>query len=192
MSKRFPVPVFLAVARGGVALAAALLAGSVSAQPGTAAPERSAKAAFMYRFLGYTEFPADAFGNPAAPIVIGVVGSQAMALELARLAAGRSVHQRPVMVRQFRDNEDPGAAHLLFVAGADRARAARVLRQAPAGAMLLVTECGECLQAGSVINFRMVARQLRFDVSLAAAGRHHLVLSSRLLTLANYVSKGAS
>lgn len=192
MLKRYSASLLVACARAGAVLAAALLSATASTQPAARAPERSVKAAFLYRFLSYTEFPADAFGNPAAPLVIGVVGSPAMALELARLATGRSVHQRRIMVRQFRDDEDPGVAHLLFVAGADSARVARVLRQAPAGAMLLVTECEQGLQAGSVINFRLVERQVRFDVSLAAAGRHHLVLSSRLLTVANHVSQGVS
>jgi hypothetical protein len=81
--------------------------------------------------------------------------------------------------------------HLLFVAGSDSVRAARVLRQAPPGPVLLVTECGNGLQAGSIINFRVVEERVRFDVSLEAADKNNIKLSSRLLTVANHVSKGA-
>jgi hypothetical protein len=172
---------------------AALLAGApVLAQSGGAALERSVKAAFLFKFLGYTEYPASAFSDPAAPVVIGVVGSDEMGAELARIVAGRSVNSRPIVVRQFRDGDAPGAVHLLFVAGADSARAARVLRQASAGPTLLVTECGNGLQAGSIINFKIVEERVRFDVSLDAADKNNIKLSSRLLTVANHVSKGAT
>ena len=175
-----------------LALGSALLAAAPAlAQPEGAALERSVKAAFIYKFLGYTEYPASAFVDAAAPVAIGVVGSEEMAAELGRIVAGRSINNRPVVVRQFRDNENPGPVHLLFVAGADCARAARVLRQAPAGPTLLVTECGNGLQAGSVINFKIVEERVRFDVSLEAADKNNIKLSSRLLTVANHVSKGA-
>lgn len=161
------------------------------AQPGGAALERSVKAAFLFKFLGYTEFPAAAFGDAAAPVVIGVAGSDEMAAELARIVAGRTINNRPLVVRPFRDGEANGAVHLLFVAGADSAHAARVLRQAPPGPVLLVTECGNGLQLGAVINFKIVEERVRFDVSLEAADKNNIRLSSRLLTVANHVSKGA-
>jgi hypothetical protein len=56
--------------------------------------------------------------------------------------------------------------------------------------VLLVTECANGLQAGSIINFRVVEERVRFDVSLDAADRNHIRLSSRLLTVASHVSKG--
>ena len=173
-------------------LATALLAaGAAQAQPSAAALERSVKAAFIYKFLGYTEFPANAFTDAAAPLVIGVAGSDDMAGELGRIAAGRSINGRPLAVRQFREGDSVASVQLLFVAGADCARAARMLRQAPAVPVLLVTECGTGLQAGSIINFKIVEERVRFDVSLDAADRNNIKLSSRLLTVANHVSKGA-
>jgi hypothetical protein len=59
------------------------------------------------------------------------------------------------------------------------------------GAMLVVTECDNGLQLGSVINFRIVDERVRFDVALDAAERNGIKLSSRLLTVANRVQKGA-
>jgi hypothetical protein len=180
-----------AMLRGLIAGAALLAGAPVLAQPAGAALERSVKAAFIYKFLAYTEYPAGAFADAAAPMVIGVAGSEDMAAEVARIAAGRSVNNRPVLVRQLRDNESAAGVHLLFAAGSDSARAARVLRQASAGPMLLVTECGNGLQIGSVINFKIVEERVRFDVSLEAADKNNIKLSSRLLTVANHVSKGA-
>jgi hypothetical protein len=170
---------------------AAGVAGPASAQPGGTVLERSVKAAFIYMFLGYTEFPASAFSDPGAPVLIGVVGSDEMAAELGRIVAGRRIDNRPVVVRALREDEPTGLVHLLFVAGADSARVARALRQVPPGPVLLVTECGNGLQLGSIINFRVVEERVRFDVSLEAADKNNIKLSSRLLTVANHVSKGA-
>jgi hypothetical protein len=150
--------------------------------------ERRVKAAFLYKFLAYTEFPANAFADAAAPITMIVAGSDETAGELAAITAGRTVGSRPIVVRPLRENEG-GVAHLLFVAGADCGRAGRVIHSSRA--FLVVTECDSGLQQGAVINFRIIDEHVRFDVSLDAAERNNVRLSSRLLTVANRVQKGA-
>ena len=155
----------------------------------TASTERRVKAAFLYKFLGYTEFPSTAFGDAASPVLIGVAGSDDMLAELARTVMGRTLNGRPITVKLVREGDNPGPLHLLFVAGSECARVARLLRAAP-GAMLPVSECDGGLQMGSVINFRMVDEHVRFDVSLDAAEKNNVRLSSRLLSVANHVQKG--
>ena len=155
----------------------------------TASTERRVKAAFLYKFLGYTEFPSTAFGDAASPVLIGVAGSDDMLAELARTVMGRTLNGRPITVKLVREGDRPGPLHLLFVAGSECAQVARILRAVP-GAMLPVSECEGGLQMGSVINFRMVDEHVRFDVSLDAAEKNNVRLSSRLLSVANHVQKG--
>lgn len=175
-----------------LAAAGALAPGrALGAAPDAPALERRVKAAFLYKFLGYAEFPPNAFGEAGGPLLIAVVGSDDMVAELARIAAGRAVAGRPIAVRRVADGDAPPPAHLLFVAGSDGERAGRVLRAAP-GAWLTVTECEGGLRYGSVINFRIIDERVRFDVSLDAADRKNVKLSSRLLTVANRVQKGGS
>ena len=154
-----------------------------------ASTERRVKAAFLYKFLGYTEFPSTAFGDAGSPVLIGVAGSDDMLAELARTVMGRTLNGRPITVKLVREGDNPGPLHLLFVAGSECARVARLLRAAP-GAMLPVSECDGGLQHGSVINFRMINEHVRFDVSLDAAEKNNVRLSSRLLNVANHVQKG--
>lgn len=111
-----------------------------------------------------------------------------MLAELARTVGGRTLNGRPITIKPVREGEAPGLLHLLFVAGSDCALAARLLRGLPA--KLPVTECEGGLLAGSVINFRMVDDHVRFDVSLDAAEKNNVRLSSRLLNVANHVQKG--
>lgn len=167
--------------------------GALAADAGSAtgAPERSVKAAFLYKFLGYTEFPASAFGDAAAPIVIGVADADELATELGRVVAGRSVNHRALVVKTLREGEPVAGVHLLFVGGADSARVARLLKAAPPAPMLVVSEAENGLQQGSVINFKVIEERVRFDVSLDAADKNNVKLSSRLLTVANHVTRGA-
>jgi hypothetical protein len=153
--------------------------------------ERTVKAAFLYKFLSYAEFPAAAFADASAPLVIGVVGADAIAVELSRIVAGRSAGQRPVIFKSVRESEPAVGVHLLFIPGADPQHVARLMKAAQQAPMLLVTECDNCLQHGSVINFMIIGERVRFDVSLEAAERNNIKLSSRLLTVANQVHRGA-
>ena len=173
-------------------LCVAGLGGGARAQGPAGAPlERSVKAAFLYKFLSYTEFPPNAFSDAAAPVVIGVADADELAAELGRIVAGRSVNNRPLVVRTLHEGDAPSGIQLLFVGGSDGARVARLLRAAAPAPMLVVSEADNGLQQGSVINFKVIAERVRFDVSLEAADRNNVKLSSRLLTVANHVSRGA-
>lgn len=172
-----------------VVLAAVPVRGQNGGEP--SAPERRVKAAFLYKFLGYTEFPASAFADAAAPVVIGVIGADELAAELARIVVGRTVQSRSMVVKVLREGDAADGVHLLFVGGNDASRVRAVLKALAPGPVLVVSEADDGLQQGSVINFRVVDARVRFDVSLEAAERNSVKLSSRLLSVANHVQKGA-
>ena len=151
------------------------------------APRDSAvKAAFLFKFGSFVEWPAGRFKAPQEPFVIGVVGDDAVADELELLAAGRSVEGRPLRIRTLRDGEAPGPVHVLFV-GTLRPQRLRDLLAATPGPVLVVTQQDGALQAGSVLNFIADGARVRFDASLASAEMRDLKLSARLLAVARHV-----
>jgi hypothetical protein len=150
--------------------------------------EQRVKAAFLYKFLGYVDFPRSAFAEPQAPLTIGMVGADDMVPDVVRVVSGRSVGQRKISVRPLREFEAGMPVHLLFIGGRDPVRVGRLIRQA--NAPLIVTECDDGLRQGSTINFRMIDDRVRFDVAVDAADRNGIKMSSRLLTVANRVQKG--
>lgn len=171
-------------------LALSCLAGGADAPPAAPANvERNVKAAFLYKFLGYVEF---ANGQDAAgPLTVGVVGADDIAAELTRITAGRMVGARAVTVRQLREGEALTGLHMVFIdSGAERPLA--LLRAAQQAGVLSVTDTEDGLQQGSVINFRLVEDRVRFEVSMPAAEKSRLKLSSRLLAVAYHVKKGGS
>ncbi len=172
-------------------MAGASTAATVQDEPDTAPAmaERGVKADFLYKFLGYVEFPAGPL-DPGAPYVVGVAGAEDVAAELARLATGRMVNNHAVVVRRMHDGDPAGGLHLLFIGADERAAEASLVKAAQAAGALSVTESATGIESGSVINFVLVDERVRFEVSLAAADKARLKLSSRLLSVAYAVHKG--
>ena len=150
------------------------------------ASEATVKAAFLYKFAGYVEWPLAAFAQPESPLVIGVMGADEVASELEKLVPGREVNARRVAVRRVREGEPLRGVHLLFVGRAEPSLPA-VLRSAQQQGVLAVTDAERGLEAGSAINFVQVDDRIGFEVSLEAAERSGLRISSRMLAVARRV-----
>jgi hypothetical protein len=173
---------------GVACLAAQAWAGSARAESaGTL--ERQVKAAYLYKFAGYIQWPAGAQPLPDQPFVIGVVGDDDTAAELGTLVRGRTVDGRPIEVRTIDDGVVPEGLHMLFVARGHTEVAERVAALTPRPAMLVVTDSPGALKRGAMINFVPADGHLRFEVSLPAAERAGLSLSSRLLAVAQTVMR---
>jgi len=164
------------------------------AQPALAQTEARAeiqiKAAFLYKFGGFVEWPPTAFAQPDTPFTIGVLGADALAGELEEIASGRTVQGRRVAVRKLRRGEALGGLHVLFVGQSEGARLAEILQGVKGQALLVVTESEGALAQGSMINFVAVEDKVRFDVALPQAERGQLKISSRLLSVARKVISG--
>lgn len=176
--------------RGGwllVLLLGAGVAGACRAQSGAEALEYRVKAAFVCKFASYVEWPAQLFARPDSPIVIGVVGSDAVVDELARTAAGLSADGRPLLVRKLERGDPVASAHLVYVAGSHESRLAETLAAAKGQPVLLVTESSRALALGSMINFVVVDDKVRFDIAPQVAEQSQLRISARLLGVARAV-----
>jgi hypothetical protein len=160
---------------------------SAQAFAAVAAPEARVKAAFLLKFGDYVEWPADAFARGDSPVVLGVAGSDAVADELARLAAGRSVGGRAVVVRKLAEGEAWNGVHVAFVGGDDPGRLAAALAAGKGRPVLTITEAREASTVAGMINFVVVADKVRFDVDLPPAEAARLKISSRLLAVARRV-----
>ncbi|MFZ6656854.1 YfiR family protein [Undibacterium sp. TJN19] len=152
--------------------------------------ERNIKAAFISKFIGYIDFPSTDAGNTETPLVVGVVGADDVATDLTRLVAGKGVNGRNVTVKTLTSREKLEGLHILFIGIAEADSAEKPLRNASPLGILTITEFDSGMRLGSVINFRLVDGRVRFEVSLPAAEKAGLKLSSRLLSVAYLVQKG--
>lgn len=170
-----------------VALLLASVAPPVAAQMVPAALRESAvKAAFLFKFGSFVEWPAGTFGTAREPLLIGVLGDDAVADELEQLAEGRSIEGRTVRVRRMKDSDTGNPVHILFVGTQRPARLRELLHGVP-GPVLVITEQEGALRYGSVINFVAEGPRVRFAASLVSAENRGLRLSARLLAVAQAV-----
>jgi hypothetical protein len=144
------------------------------------------KAAYLFRFAQYVEWPA---APSEEPFVIAVSGAEEVAVHLERLLPGMTVDKRRVVVRRVTRAQELDGVHILFVS-ADAFRRTRGLRtRAAQKPILIVTEDENGLDGGGVINFIEVNRNLRFEISLNAADRSGLKINSALLSVAARVER---
>jgi hypothetical protein len=185
--------VLLAAWIGGLALALAPSMPALAAGPALAASEEKVEAAYLHKFLNYADWPPAWLPQADTPYVIGVAGDDAVADELARIAAGRSVNNRGVIVKRLLPGDTfnaPGELHMLFIGRGERARQAQWLRLAKGRPVLTVTAVEGGLEQGSIINFRIADERVRFEVSADAAEQSGIRLNSRLFSVAMNVVKG--
>jgi hypothetical protein len=168
-----------------LALAALAVAPECAAQA-----EQQVKSAFIYKFAGYVEWPESAFAKPDTPFLIAVLGDEPVAAELEQAVVGRTINDRRIVVRRAKVGESFAGVHILFVGKAETARLGAILQGASPQPILTVTESEGALAQGSVINFVVAERRVRFEISLPSAERSRLKLSSRLLAVAAQVRTG--
>ncbi|MGJ7916692.1 YfiR family protein [Massilia sp. LXY-6] len=175
---------------GAAGLNMAAPAPAAAAGSAIIASEEKVEAAYLHKFLNYAEWPPAAFAQADSPYVIGVAGDDTVADELARIAAGRSVNNRGVIVKRLLPGDTLNGLHMLFVGRGERARLAQWLRQAKGRPILTVSAGDGGLEQGSIINFRLVDDRVRFEVALDASEQSGIHLNSRLFSVATNVVKG--
>ncbi len=141
------------------------------------------KAAYLYRFALFTEWPADAV--PAAgPLTMCVIGDTAVRDALERTVKGAVIAGRSVVVAFGQPDKLPPQCHTLYVSQVPAAQAARLiagLRQTP---VLTISDIEGFNRMGGIAEFFYEAGQLRFAIRTDAMTQSHLQLSAKLLLLA--------
>ena len=145
--------------------------------------EPALKAAFIYNFAKFTEWPADVV--PAAePFVMCVLGDAAVGEALERAVKGRVLAGRRMAVSSVSAAEPQRGCHILYVSGVTAGQAAQLvagLRDVP---VLTISDVEGFTELGGIAQFFFEHGQLRFSVHLESAKRARLQISSRLLALA--------
>jgi hypothetical protein len=150
------------------------------------ASEASVKAAFLYKFASYVDWPPSALPPGESPFVVGVMGAEDVAAELERIVPGKAIHGHPATVRRVKEGESLAGVHLLFI-GRGQSNLRTMLRAAQAPGLLLVTENERGLDWGGAINFVVSDERVGFEVALEPPERAGLKISSRMLNVARRV-----
>jgi hypothetical protein len=171
-------------------LLCALLAGAGSlatahAAAPAATPEYQVKAAFLYNFMKFVEWPGDAAGTPGT-ISLGILGRDPFG-DALEAVDGKFAKGRKVVVLHFRSLEEVKGCDLLFICASEKGRLSQILKLANNSRMLTVADQDGFCESGGMINLVFVKNRVGFEVNVAAASRAKLRISSQLLKLARNV-----
>lgn len=179
-----------AVRRAGLAcaLAAALVLGTVPPvrAQGMVATEYAVKAAFLYHFAKFTEWPARVGGPNPDVVQICVLGEDPFGWALDRMSE-RGADGLQVEVRHVSRADERPHCHILFISRSEQRQVGRILRDTVGRGVLSVSDMDGFIDAGGVIQFVVEHDKVRFLISRAAAARADVRLSSRLLAVAHVV-----
>lgn len=147
------------------------------------------EAQFLFNTLKFVRWPATRFENDRSPIIVGIVGSEAVASHLERLAREKTVLGRTVVVRRISADSELYSCHAVFLGLSHRERTNEILRQIQQGSTLTVGEGKGFSSAGGMIDLVVDRGKVHFGMNRPALLRSRLYVSSKLLRMAGPVSQ---
>jgi len=162
-----------------------LIGGEVLAE----ATEAELKAAFVFNFTKYVEWPAESLASTPGSLNVCLLGPRDNFFDAILDFDGKKVSDRNLNVRNIGPSESPKHCQVLVLAEREVAKIESVLKRVEGYPVLTVSSSDRFLDAGGIIGLVTDADKVRFDVNLVAAKRANLVLSSNLLRLARQVRK---
>lgn len=161
-------------------IAVMLLTGAAAGQK---VDEYQVKAAFIFNFASFIEWPRSAFRSPDDPFTICVLGRNPFGHALETVVEGRVVDGRSFVVRQPADVGDVSGCHILFISSSERLRFRSILAGLQNNSVLPVGDTSDFIAAGGVVAFRLEDGKVRIEIDARAAKARNLRVSSRLLSL---------
>jgi hypothetical protein len=163
------------------------LAAAAQAQSAT---EYQVKAAFLFNFAKFVEWPADAFSNSDAPLQVCVLGHDPFGRDFEQLIVEKTVSGHRIEVAHPDRVPQARACQILFIAASENQRLREILQGLKGASVLTVADTPGFAQMGGIINFVLDDNRVRFEINQKAAEQVHLKLSARLLTVAKLVLAG--
>jgi hypothetical protein len=165
------------------------MAGHAGAQP--AAREYDIKAALLFNFSQFVEWPADALPAAGRPFVIGILGADPFGKSLDDLVMDERVHGHPIEIRRFRFVDDVDA-QILFISKSERPRLGEILAALKGKAVLTVgEEEGQPFESdGGMIALVTNGSNIRLRINPDAVRASGLEISAKVLQLAEIVRTG--
>ncbi|MEM7306289.1 MAG: YfiR family protein [Planctomycetota bacterium] len=147
------------------------------------------KAAFLYNFALFTDWPKESFDDPKAPLVVAVVGKDPFGKHLTKTFDGKKAKGRPTEIRRFKSVDNIGHCHILYVPKDQASKIDTIRKKIGKQSVLIIGEKpGFALQGGAV-NFYAKGSKIAFEINPKAAERARVTISSQLLKLARVVKE---
>jgi uncharacterized protein DUF4154 len=142
------------------------------------------KAAYLYNFVKFVEWPKQAYAGPTSHTVIGVLGENVFGDDLEKTVHDKVINHHPLQFKKFDSVSEVTNCHVLFISASERRRYPEILGALRGKSILTVSESDRFIPDGGMIDFIIVDRKVRFRINNEAARKAGLIISSDLLSLA--------
>ena len=166
-----------------LALAVLLGAWTLGAFSQSLPSEYQVKAAYLFNFAKYLEWPAGAFASPQAPLTLCVSGRDPFGGALAAYER-RTVQSRELRVRRGVGLDDLRGCHMLFLAESEERNVKQFLRAAASLPIITVSDIDGFTEAGGTIGLVEADERVQFEINLASAQRAGVKVNSQLMRVA--------
>jgi hypothetical protein len=146
------------------------------------------KAAYLFNFLKFVEWPGDPVANTNGRWVIGVVGDNPFGDDLTRAVSGKVVQGHQLEVRSFQPSQDFHTCQILFISASEKKRLPSILAALHGASILTVADMDHFIGSGGMIQFVMEDSSVRLGIDIGAVSRARLKVSSKLLSIARTVT----
>ena len=149
--------------------------------------EYDLKAAFLFNFAQFVEWPPEAFPDASSPFVICVLGDDPFGKSLDEIVAHETIRNRRIAVRRHRDVEEISSCQIVYVGASETPRLSHILAALDGKRILSVGETDPFTAHNGIIQFLVVENRLRLRINIEAAKVAKLSISSQLLRQAEIV-----
>ena len=149
--------------------------------------EYQIKAAYLYYFTTFVDWPSETYSRTGETVVVGVLGEDPFGAILDETLRGKSVNSRKLVVKRFSSIKEARDSHVLFISSSERERLPSILKALEGAAVLTVGDLDQFASRGGQIAFRTEDKKVRFDINVAAVQRAHLRVSAQLMKLGRIV-----
>ena len=149
--------------------------------------EYEVKAAFLYNFGKFVEWPEDSFGDAKSPFIICALGEYPRSGALDTID-GKNINGRKVLIKRIESIEDGEKCHILFVSASEKQNLSQIFRTVKHWSVLTVGDIKGFAGAGGMINFISTDNRIGFEINVSATEKANLKISSKLLKLGNIVN----
>jgi len=161
---------------------------AIAAGNETAMGEYQVKAAHLFNFTKFTDWPTSAFTSATAPIVIGIVGEDPFGKTMDEVVRDEVVRERKLTVKRLHADDDLQSCHVLFISRSEKDHVQALVNKLKGHPVLLVGDMNDFAPKGGMVGLVLSNNTVKFEVNQAAAEKAGLQISAKLLKLARIVN----
>ena len=151
--------------------------------------EYEVKAAYIFNFAKFIEWPPHSFQNNYEPFILGILGNDPFGESLEKVINKRLIHGRTVEIKRMKNLTENESLHILFISSSERKKTRYLIQSLEELPVLTIGEISEFNRLGGIIQFFLEENSVLFRLNVEAAKISGLLISSQLLEVARIYKK---